>query len=76
MSSNRILESPIDFMTGLKSPIVGDRVCKRLVMATPLFLAGYIILQCPCGKLPSCHSTEFYTLIAIAVAMSLFELYA
>jgi hypothetical protein len=55
-------------------PPLTDRLAKRFLLAGPLFLAGYIVLQCPCGKLPSCHKEKFYSLIAFSVIAAWLEM--
>jgi hypothetical protein len=55
-------------------PILFDRCGERLAISLPLFFAGYIVLQCPCSRLPACHKEMFFGLIAFSMALVIMQL--
>jgi hypothetical protein len=53
---------------------LGDRLLRRWVIAGPLILAAYIVLQCPCGRLPACHKYGYFGLVTVSVILVMLEL--
>lgn len=45
----------------------------RYIISAPLLFATYILLKCPCERIPSCHIHVFYSAILAAVLLTVFE---
>jgi hypothetical protein len=46
-----------------------DRTFERLLIGLPLIIAGLIVAQCPCKRLPYCKLELFLSLIALSILL-------
>lgn len=54
--------------------LLHDRLLRRLAIAAPLIFAAYVVLQCPCPRLPACKKELFFGSIAVSLLFVLAEL--
>jgi hypothetical protein len=46
---------------------------KKIAITLPLLFASFVVAQCPCGNLPSCHLDAFLLMIATSLLFVMIE---